>query len=90
VTLASTTLSILANVVSASSVGKVDVEEIKEKVKTEMEQQNKQLQIMVNSLVTENMDLKSRIAKTERQFSQLEQRFSNMERTVQEMRKTLD
>jgi predicted nuclease with TOPRIM domain len=90
VTLASITLSILANVVSASSVGKVDVEEIKEKVKTEMEQQNKQLQIMVNSLVTENMDLKSRIAKTERQFSQLEQRFSNMERTVQEMRKTLD
>jgi predicted nuclease with TOPRIM domain len=90
VTLASTTLSILANVVSASSVGKVDVEEIKEKVKTEMEQQNKQLQIMVNSLVTENMDLKSRIAKTERQFSQLEQRFSNMERTVQEMRKPLD
>jgi predicted RNase H-like nuclease (RuvC/YqgF family) len=90
VTLASTTLSILANVVSASSVGKVDVEEIKEKVKTEMEQQNKQLQIMVNSLVTENMDLKSRIAKTERQFSQLEQRFSNMERTVQETRKTLD
>jgi hypothetical protein len=72
------------------STPKVDVEELREKLKVEMEQQNKQLQVLVNSLVTENMDLKSRIAKTEKQFSQLEERFSNIEKHVQEIRKTLD
>ena len=43
------------------SAQKVDVEELEEKMKTEMEQQSKQLQLMVNSLFTENMDLKNRI-----------------------------
>jgi hypothetical protein len=51
------------------SAQKVDVEEIREKLRVEVEQQNRQLQIMVNSLVTENMDLKSRIAKTGCHFS---------------------
>jgi hypothetical protein len=43
------------------STPKVDVEELKEKLKTEMDQQNKQLQVLVNSLIIENMDLKGRI-----------------------------
>jgi hypothetical protein len=36
---------------------------------------------MVNSLVTENMDLESRI-------SAIERKFGDMEKTIQEMRKT--
>jgi integrase len=47
------------------SAQKVDVEELKEKLKVEMEQQNKQLQLMVNSLVTENMDVKRRMSTLE-------------------------
>jgi predicted nucleic acid-binding Zn-ribbon protein len=61
---------------------KVDVEEIKEKLKTEVEQQNKQLQIMVNSLVTENMDLKGRVQKlekTDQENSDLKRRISLVE-----------
>jgi integrase len=64
------------------SAQKVDVEEIKEKLRAEVEQQNKQLQIMVNSLVTENMDLKNRVQGVER-------KLSDIEKTVSEMRKTL-
>jgi predicted nuclease with TOPRIM domain len=58
-------------------------EEIEEKLKTEMEQQNKQLQIMVNSLVTENMDLKNRIQAVER-------KFSDIEKTIQDLKKTVE
>ncbi len=38
----------------------------------EIEQQNRQLQIMVNSLVTENMDLKSRIQLAEQKLAELD------------------
>jgi hypothetical protein len=72
------------------SAPKVDVEEIKEKLKTEMEQQNKQLQIMVNILVTENMDLKNRIQGLERKFLDNEKAIQDIKKSVQEMRKTLD
>jgi integrase len=65
------------------SAQKVDVEELKEKLKIEMEQQNRQLQLMVNSLVTENMDLKNRMQGVER-------KLDSIEKTVSEMRKTLD
>jgi hypothetical protein len=65
------------------SVGKVDVEEIKEKLRIEMEQQNKQQQIMVNSLVTENMDLKNR-------FQLLERKFQDIEKTIQDLKKTVE
>jgi integrase len=65
------------------SAQKVDVEEMKEKLRVEVEQQNRQLQVMVNSLVTENMDLKNRM-------QGLERKFSDIEKTVSEMRKTLD
>jgi predicted nuclease with TOPRIM domain len=61
---------------------KVDVEELREKLRGEMEQQKKQLQIMVNSLVTENMDLKRRI-------SMVEEKFSHMEKTIQDLKKTV-
>jgi len=65
------------------SAGKVDVEEIREKLRTEMEQQNKQLQIMVNSLVTENMDLKNRVQSVER-------KFSDIEKTIQDLKKAVE
>jgi len=65
------------------SAQKVDVEEIKEKLKVEMEQQNRQLQVMVNSLVTENMDLKNRM-------QQVERKLEDIGKTVSEIRKTVD
>jgi len=62
------------------SAQKVDIDELKEKLKIEMEQQNRQLQVMVNSIVTENMDLKRRIQLTE-------EKLSNIERIIQELKK---
>jgi integrase len=47
------------------SAQKVDVQEIESKVRLEIEQSSRQLQLMVNSLVTENMDLKRRISNVE-------------------------
>jgi len=54
------------------SMPKVDVDELKTKLRGEIEQQNRQLQVMVNSLVTENMDLKGRIQKTENKLIEIE------------------
>jgi integrase len=47
------------------SAQKVDVQEIESKVRLEIEQSSRQLQVMVNSLVTENMDLKRRMSNVE-------------------------
>jgi len=54
------------------SASKVDVEEIREKLRVEVEQQNRQLQIMVNSLVSENMDLKKRIQGAEEELKNID------------------
>jgi integrase/recombinase XerD len=51
---------------------KENLEELREKLKGEIQEQNKQLQTMVNSLVTENMDLKQRISGTEQKLVELE------------------
>lgn len=51
---------------------KVDVEELKAKLRGEIEQQNRQLQTMVNNVVSENIDLKSRISRTEQKLAELE------------------
>jgi septal ring factor EnvC (AmiA/AmiB activator) len=51
---------------------KENLEELRTKLKGEIEQQNKQLQSMVNTLASENMDLKQRIAKTEKKLAELE------------------
>lgn len=51
---------------------KENLEELREKLKGEIQEQNKQLQAMVNSVVTENMDLKQRIGRTEQKISELE------------------
>jgi septal ring factor EnvC (AmiA/AmiB activator) len=47
-----------------------------------VEQQNKQLQVLVNSLVTENMDLKRRISLTG-------EKLSSIERMIQDLKKQL-
>lgn len=60
------------------SAQKVDVEELKEKLEVELEGQNRQLQVLINSLVTENMDLKDRVQhleKTEQENSDLKKRM---------------
>jgi site-specific recombinase XerD len=54
------------------STQKVDVEELEAKLRAEVEQGNRQLQVMVNNLVTENMDLKNRIRLTEQKLTELE------------------
>ena len=64
------------------SAPKVDVEELKEKLKTEMGQQSRQLQVMVNSLITENMDLKNRIQAVERKLSEVMDKISEMRKIV--------
>lgn len=66
------------------SAAKVDVEELKEKLRMEVEQQNKQLQIMVNSLVTENMDLKRRIQHTEEKLSSIERMIQDLKKEIPE------
>lgn len=65
------------------SAPKVDVEEIKTKVRNEVEQQNRQLQIMVNSLVTENMDLKKRVQLTEQKQESLKQQLVKLEEKIE-------
>jgi integrase/recombinase XerD len=69
------------------SAGKVDVEELKAKVRGEVEQQSRQLQTLVNSLATENIDLKSRVAQMESARTELEKRLSKIEEYLREMRK---
>jgi len=42
------------------------------KLRVAVEQGNRQLQVIVNDLVTENMDLKNRIQLTKRKLAELE------------------
>ena len=51
---------------------KENLEELREKLKGEIQEQNKQLQTMVNALVSENVDLKQRIAKAEQKLDEIE------------------
>ena len=43
-----------------------------------MEQQSRQLQLMVNSLVTENMDLKNKIQSVERKLQDIKRSRRNL------------
>jgi predicted nucleic acid-binding Zn-ribbon protein len=65
------------------STPKIDVEEIKEKLKTEIDQQNRQLQVLVNSLVAENMDLKRRIGLTEEKLSSIEKLIGELKKETE-------
>jgi len=50
----------------------LNFEELETKLRAEVEQGNRQLQVMVNNLVTENMDLKRCIQLTEQKLDELE------------------
>lgn len=65
------------------NVERVDVEELKGKLKVEIDQQSRQLQVLVNNLLTENIDLKSRVQK-------VEGKFVSMEKTIGQMREAVD
>jgi len=56
---------------------KENLEELRAKLKGEIEEQNKQLQSMVNTLVSENINLKKRIEKTENKLAELEKIIRN-------------
>jgi uncharacterized protein YceH (UPF0502 family) len=64
------------------SAGKVDVEELKAKVRGEVEQQSRQLQTLVNSLATENIDLKRRIQQVEEHIASIEKLFKELKQEV--------
>jgi site-specific recombinase XerD len=66
---------------------KIDVEELREKLRGEMEQQNKQLQVLVNSLVSENIELKGRIQVVEGRFASMEKIISQMREAVSSLEK---
>ena len=61
---------------------KVDVEEIKEKLKIEVEAQGRQLQSLVNSLIAENMDQKQRLQGLETRILGLEKLFRELSDSV--------
>jgi integrase/recombinase XerD len=61
---------------------KVDLEEVKEKLRQEVEQQTRQLQTIINGLVSENIDLKKRI-------QSVEAKFASMEKTVGQIREAV-
>lgn len=61
---------------------KVDIEEVKEKLRVEVEQQTRQLQTIINGLVTENIDLKKRI-------QTVESKFASMEKTIGQIREAV-
>jgi len=51
---------------------KTDVKEIETRLRGELAQQNRQLQILVNNLATENTDLRHRIQMVERKIAEIE------------------
>jgi len=55
-----------------------NLEELREKLKREIQEQNKQLQTMVNNVVSENIELKRRI-------SQAEQKLAELEKAIREL-----
>jgi len=56
---------------------KENLEELRAKLKGEIEEHNKQLQSMVNTLVSENIDFRKRIEKTEHKLAELEHMIKN-------------
>jgi predicted nuclease with TOPRIM domain len=69
------------------SAPKVDVEELKEKLKGEVEQQSRQLQTNLNGLVTENLELKTRMARMELENVDLKGRIQKTEQKLGELEK---
>jgi len=71
------------------STPKVDIELLKAKLRVEVEEQNRQLQLMVNNLVTENMDLKNHQRKTEDDLDGIIARLEKQDSELGELRKLI-
>jgi integrase len=69
---------------------KVDVEEIEEKVRFEVEQRNRQLQLLVNGLTTENLEMKSKVAKVELEHIETKKELQQLSLTVKSLVKKLE
>jgi hypothetical protein len=72
------------------SAQKVDVDELKEKLKGEMEQQNKQLQVMVNNVVTENIELKRRMSTLETDRTDFMRQLLDYQKQIDSIITTVD
>jgi len=71
------------------SAPKVDVEELRAKLRLEVEEQNRQLQLMVNNLLTENMDLKNRQRKTEDELDKIIVQLEKQDNELGELKKLI-
>lgn len=71
------------------STPKVDIEQLKTKLRVEVEEQNRQLQLMVNNLVTENMDLKNRQRKTDEELDRIIARLQKQDSELDELKKLI-
>jgi integrase len=59
------------------------------KLRVEVEERNKQLQTIVNGVTSENLDLKSRVARMEIENTKLEKRIQAAEQRLEEVEKVL-
>lgn len=64
---------------------KTNVEEIKEKLRGELEQQNRQMQNLINGLATENMDLKQRVQTLENTMVDLTEKWQHVDKKTREL-----
>jgi len=71
------------------STPKVDLEKLKVKLRVEIEEQNRQLQLMVNNLVTENMDLKNQQRKTNDELDKIITRLEKQDSELGELKKLI-
>jgi len=60
------------------SAPKVDVEEVERKIRLEVEDKSKQLQVLVNGLSTENYELRQRIGRVEREIIELKKTLESL------------
>jgi len=60
------------------------------KLRKEVEEQRDQLQTIVNGLTAENLELKSRVARTELTVTKLEKHIESLESTVKRLHQTLE
>jgi len=67
---------------------KTDVEEIKEKIRGEIDEKNMQLQTLVNGLTTENMQLKQTVKALEEALKSHEKRLNALDKQTRELLET--
>ena len=63
----------------------VDLEEVEKKVRAEIEEKNKQLQTLVNSLAIENQNLKGRIEKVEERDKKVQAEIEAIKKIIEEL-----